>query len=94
MRSDSCVKVMPYIQMKFLAKKTIQNVTSDKCTGFWTNKTVKRESKTQLAQSIFFSLVRTETLLRGTEELKSHESLKLSLTSEPKMYLHINCCCV
>ena len=39
-------------------------------------------------------LVRTETLLRGTEELKSHESLKLSLTSEPKMYLHINCCCV
>ena len=57
MRSDSCVKVMPYLQMKFLAKKTIQNVTSDKCTGFWTNKTVKRESKTQLAQSIFFSLV-------------------------------------
>ena len=39
------------------------------------------------------SLLRTETLLLGTE-LKSHESLNLSLTSEPKMYLHINCYCV
>ena len=39
------------------------------------------------------SLLRTDTLLLGTE-LKSHESLNLSLTSEPKMYLHINCYCV
>ena len=61
---------MPYLQMKFLAKKTIQNVTSDKCTGFWTNKTVKRESKTQLAQSIFFSLV--IIILTSVAELAEH----------------------
>ena len=46
------------------------------------------------AFAIIIMLLRTETLLQATEELKSHESLNSSLTSEPKMYLHINCCCV
>ena len=26
---------MPYLQIKFLAKKAIQKVTSEECTGFW-----------------------------------------------------------
>ena len=56
MKSDSCFKVMPYLQMKFFAKEVIKKITSDKCTGFWINKTVKRVSKTKLSQSILLSL--------------------------------------
>ena len=47
---------MPYLQIKFLAKKAIQKVTSEECTGFWINKIVKIVSKTKLSQSIVFSL--------------------------------------
>ena len=82
MRSDSCVKVLPYLKMKFLAKEVSQKVTSDKCTGFWINRTVKFGSKTQLPQSIVLSL------LSSPHYAKCYY-IKLFFPSPPKKQIYV-----